>query len=81
MSDKDDKLNRLIIIGKIFENNSKLFDLINHQVYLLNNYSKHLDGITDVQENIDGLNALLELVGLTSSRFDDEWDDEAGRKS
>ena len=81
MSNKDDKLTRLMIIGKVFENNGKLFDLINKQIYLLNKYSSHLEDVTNVKDNVKGLEELLELVGLTGSDFDDEWDDEMGRKS
>tara|TARA_R100000278_G_C5426170_1_gene148437 strand:- start:200 stop:448 length:249 start_codon:yes stop_codon:yes gene_type:complete len=79
--DSNDKMTRLIIIGKVFENNAKLFDLITRQIHLLEKYEKHFDGLLDVEKSIISLEEMLRDVGLTGERFDDEWDDEMGRKS
>ena len=79
--DSDDKLTRLIVIGKVFDNNAKLFDLITRQINLLDKYEKHFEGLLDVEESIISLEEMLKDVGLTGDRFDDEWDDEMGRKS
>ena len=46
-----------------------------------NQFSTNLEDVTNVKDNVKGLEELLELVGLTGSDFDDEWDDEMGRKS
>ena len=79
--DSNDKLTRLIVIGKVFENNSKLFDLITRQINLLEKYEKHFDGLLNVEDSIISLESMLKDVGITGERFDDEWDDEMGRKS
>ena len=43
--------------------------------------SSPMDTITETDEFIDEVNKMLNLVGLTSSSFDDELDDEVGGKS
>ena len=79
--DSDNKLTRLMVIGKVFDNNAKLFDLINKQINLLDKYEKHFEGLLDVEQSIISLEEMLRDVGLTGDRFDDEWDDEVGGKS
>lgn len=79
--DSNDKLTRLMVIGKVFNNNAKLFDLINKQIDLLDKYEKHFEGLLDVEQSIISLEEMLKDVGLTGDRFDDEWDDEVGGKS
>ena len=37
-SDGENKLTRLMVIGKVFDNNCKLFDLVHKQINLLETY-------------------------------------------
>ena len=74
-------MTRLMMIGRIFENNSKLYKLIKTQINLLERYEDEMKEVMPVKDYIDGYEQLLNLVGLTGSTFDDEWDDETGRKS
>ena len=80
-SDGKNKLTRLMVIGKVFDNNCKLFDLITKQIHLLETYHSHFDGVVDVDKTINSLDEMLKSVGLTGDTFDDEWDDEVGGKS
>lgn len=80
-SDNDDKLTRLMVIGKVFDNNCQLFDLIHKQINLLETYHKHFDGMVDIDGTLNSLEEMLKVVGLTGKTFDDEWDDEVGGKS
>ena len=77
----NEKVTRLLVIGELFNNNSELFRLITKQIYLLEKYKDFIDTITDTDEYIDEFNKMLNLVGLTSSSFDGELDDEVGGKS
>ena len=77
----NEKVTRLLVIGELFNNNSELFRLITKQIYLLEKYKDFIDTITDTDEYIDEFNKMLSLVGLTSSGFDNELDDEVGGKS
>jgi len=70
-----------MMIGKIFENNSKLYKLIRSQIYLLEKYEDDMKDVMPIKDYIEGYKELLNLVGLTGGAFDDEWDDETGRKS
>ena len=79
--DGNEKVTRLLVVGELFNNNSELFRLITKQIYLLEKYKDFIDTITDTDEYIDEFNKMLNLVGLTSSSFDDELDDEVGGKS
>ena len=79
--DGNEKVARLLVIGELFNNNSELFRLITKQIYLLEKYKDFIDTITDTDEYIDEFNKMLNLVGLTSSSFDGELDDEVGGKS
>ena len=74
-------MTRLMMIGRIFENNSKLYKLIKTQINLLERYEDEMKEVMPVKDYIDGYEQLLNLVGLTGSTFDDEWDDEVGGKS
>ena len=80
-SDGEDKLTRLMVIGKVFDNNCMLFDLINKQINLLETYHKHFDGFVDIDGTLNSLDEMLKTVGITGNAFDDEWDDEVGGKS
>ena len=77
----ENKVTRLMMIGKIFENNSKLYKLIKNQIFLLEKYEKSMKDVMPVEDYIEGYKSLLDLVGLTGGTFDDEWDEETGRKS
>ena len=77
----NEKVTRLLVIGELFNNNSELFRLITTQIHLLEKYKELIETITDTDEYIDEFNKMLNLVGLTSNRFDDELDDEVGGKS
>ena len=79
--DGNEKVARLLVIGELFNNNAELFKLITKQIYLLEKYKEFIDTIADTDEYIDEFNKLLSLVGLTSSGFDNELDDEVGGKS
>ena len=79
--DGNEKLARLLVIGELFNNNAELFKLITKQIYLLEKYKEFIDTIADTDEYIDEFNKMLNLVGLTSSSFDGELDDEVGGKS
>ena len=70
-----------MIIGKIFENNSKLYKLIQTQILLLEKYEKDIEGVVPTEDYIEGYKEMLDLLGLTGSTFDDEWDSETDRKS
>jgi hypothetical protein len=77
----ENKVTRLMMIGRIFENNSKLYKLIRNQIYLLEKYEDDMKDVMPIKDYIEGYKELLNLVGLTGGTFDDEWDDETGRKS
>ena len=79
--DGNEKVARLLVIGELFNNNAELFRLITKQIYLLEKYKEFIDTIADTDEYIDEFNKMLSLVGLTSSGFDNELDDEVGGKS
>ena len=79
--DGNEKVARLLVIGELFNNNAELFRLITKQIYLLEKYKEFIDTIADTDEYIDEFNKMLNLVGLTSSSFDGELDDEVGGKS
>ena len=79
--DGNEKVARLLVIGELFNNNAELFKLITKQIYLLEKYKEFIDTIADTDEYIDEFNKMLSLVGLTSSGFDNELDDEVGGKS
>ena len=79
--DGNEKVARLLVIGELFNNNAELFKLITKQIYLLEKYKEFIDTIADTDEYIDEFNKMLNLVGLTSSSFDGELDDEVGGKS
>ena len=79
--DGNEKVARLLVIGELFNNNAELFKLITKQIYLLEKYKEFIDTIADTDEYIDEFNKMLNLVGLTSSGFDNELDDEVGGKS
>ena len=81
MSKVENKVNRLMMIGKIFDNNSKLYKLLRNQIFLLEKYEDDMKDLMPVQDYISGYKDLLDLTGLTGSTFDDEWDDETDRKS
>ena len=81
LSDGENKLTRLMVIGKVFDNNCKLFDLITKQITLLETYHSHFDGVVDIDKTINSLDAMLKTVGITGHTFDDEWNDEVGGKS
>ena len=77
----ESKVNRLIMIGKIFDNNNKMYELIANQIKLLEKYEDDFKDIMPVKDYIDGYEKMLNIVGLTASKFNDEWDDEVDRKS
>ena len=77
----DNKVTKLMMIGKIFENNRKLYKLIQTQIFLLEKYGGDVKGDMPVGNYIEGYKEMLDLLGLTGSTFDDEWDSETGRKS
>ena len=79
--DGNEKVARLLVIGELFNNNAELFKLITKQIYLLEKYKEFIDTIANTDEYIDEFNKMLSLVGLTSSGFDNELDDEVGGKS
>ena len=79
--DGNENVARLLVIGELFNNNAELFKLITKQIYLLEKYKEFIDTIADTDEYIDEFNKMLGLVGLTSSGFDNELDDEVGGKS
>jgi len=79
--DGNEKVARLLVVGELFNNNAELFKLITKQIYLLEKYKEFIDTIADTDEYIDEFNKMLNLVGLTSSGFDNELDDEVGGKS
>ena len=79
--DGNEKVARLLVIGELFNNNAELFRLITKQIYLLEKYKEFIDTIANTDEYIDEFNKMLSLVGLTSSGFDNELDDEVGGKS
>ena len=80
-SDGENKLTRLMVIGKVFDNNCKLFDLVHKQINLLETYHEHFDGIVDINGTLNSLEEMLKVVGITGNTFDGEWDDEVGGKS
>ena len=69
------------MIGKIFDNNNKMYELIANQIKLLEKYEDDFKDIMPVKDYIDGYEKMLNIVGLTASKFNDEWDDEVDRKS
>ncbi|QDP49166.1 MAG: hypothetical protein Unbinned2990contig1002_13 [Prokaryotic dsDNA virus sp.] len=69
------------LIREIFKNNSELYDLIWKQVYLLEKYECDFKDYIPVNDFMDEYEDMLNLIGITSRKFLDEWDDEADRKS
>jgi len=69
------------LIRQIFKNNSELYDLIWKQVYLLEKYEYDFKDYMPVDDFMDEYQDMLNLIGITSRKFLDEWDDETDRKS
>ena len=73
--------NRTDLIREIFKNNYELYELIRKQIYLLEKYEDDFKDYMPVDDFIDEYEDMLNLIGITSKGFNDEWDDEVDRKS
>lgn len=73
--------NKIELIREIFKNNYELYDMIQKQVFLLEKYEEDFKDYIPVNEFLEEYEDMLNLIGITSKSFNDEWDDEADRKS
>ena len=69
------------LIREIFKNNYELYEMIRRQVFLLQKYEDDFKDYMPIDDFIDEYEDMLNLIGITSKRFNDEWDDETDRKS
>ena len=69
------------IIKDIFKNDYELYRIIIRQVSLLKKYEEDFKDYMPVDDYIEGYEEMLNLLGLTSDAFNQEWDDETDRKS
>ena len=69
------------LIREIFKNNYELYEMIRKQVFLLEKYEEDFKDYISVDDFIDEYEDMLNLIGITSKRFNQEWDDETDRKS
>ena len=73
--------NKIELIREIFKNNYELYDMIQKQVFLLEKYEEDFKNYMPVDEVLEEYEDMLNLIGITSKSFNDEWDNEADRKS
>ena len=73
--------NKIELIREIFKNNYELYDMIQKQVFLLEKYEEDFKNYIPVDEFLEEYEDMLNLIGITSKSFNDEWDNEADRKS
>ena len=73
--------NKIELIREIFKNNYELYDMIQKQVFLLEKYEEDFKNYMPVDEFLEEYEDMLNLIGITSKSFNDEWDNEADRKS
>ena len=73
--------NKIELIREIFKNNYELYDMIQKQVFLLEKYEEDFKDYIPVNEFLEEYEDMLNLIGITSKSFNDEWDNEADRKS
>ena len=78
MGDKNAKQS---IIKDIFKNDYELYSIVKRQVSLLEKYEEDFKDYMPVDDYIKGYEEMLNLLGITSDAFNDEWDDETDRKS
>ena len=78
MGNKDAKES---IIKDIFKNDYELYKLVKRQVFLLKKYEDGFKDCMPVDDYLDGYEEMLNLLGITSDVFNQEWDDETDRKS
>lgn len=69
------------LIREIFKNNYELYEMIRRQVFLLQKYEDDFKDYMPIDDFIDEYEDMLNLIGITSKRFNEEWDDETDRKS
>ena len=69
------------LIREIFKNNYELYEMIRKQVFLLEKYEEDFKDYISVDDFIDEYEDMLNLIGITSKKFNQEWDDETDRKS
>ena len=79
--DKGDENAKQSVIKDIFKNDYELYSIVKRQVSLLEKYEEDFKDCMPVDDYIKGYEEMLSLLGLTSDTFNNEWDDEAGRKS
>ena len=73
---------RLEFIRKIFRNDFEIYELITNQIKILKEYQDKFGDISELEdEKRREYEHMLNLLGLTSETFNDEWDDETDRKS